>query len=115
MKEIYSVKVEINDRGWHDGSVHFACASDAVKHMRKFVAQQIWDARSEGRKVEYLCIFKDTAMDSSEAIRPATQTISFRLTTKDGESSLYEYRVWATQLYDEGEYFKNKKYFYHWL
>lgn len=113
--EIYSVKVEINDKGWCDGGVFFTCASDAVKHMRKFIAQQIWDARAEKRKVEYLCTFKDTAMESKREKRPATQTISFRITTKDGESSLYEYRVWATQLHGEGEYFKNKKYFYHWL
>lgn len=113
--EIYSVKVEINDKGWRDGNVFFTCASDAVKHMRKFIAQQIWDARSEGRKVEYLCTFKDTAMESQKNERPATQTISFRITAKNGGSSWYEYRVWATEIHDKGEYFNKKRFYYHWL
>lgn len=115
MKEVYYVRVEINDEGWRDGDVFFTCSSDAVKHMRKFIAQQIWDARSVGSKVECFCMFKDTAMESRQKECPATQTISFRITTKLGKSSLYEYRVWAKQLYGEAEYFKNKKPYYYWL
>lgn len=115
MTEIYKVQYEVNDRGWNAGDICFTEAEDAVKHMRKFVAHEIMAARLEGCKVEYLCVFKDTAMESMKVVRPATQTISFRITKPNGESSHYEYRVWAAPLYDKNEYNVEKRFGYCWL
>lgn len=109
MTEIYRVQYEVNDRGWQYGDVYFTEADDAVKHMRKFVAHEIMAARAEGCKVEYLCIFRDTVMDSSKAVHPLSQTINFKVTDKYGNATFYEYRVWATSLYDKGEYWEGKK------
>ena len=113
MKEIYKVQYEYNDRGWYSGDVCFTEASDAVKHMRKYIAHEIMDARADGCKVDYLCIFKDTAMESKS--NPVTQTISFRITDKNGKISHVEYRVWAAQLFGEGEYKVDERFGYYQL
>lgn len=113
MKEIYRVQNEADDKGWHAGDVCFTEASDAVKHMRKYVAHEIMDARADGCKVDYLCIFKDTAMGTKS--NQATQTISFRITDRNGKTSHVEYRVWASQLFGAGEYKVDERFGYYQL
>lgn len=93
-KKVYFIKCEVNDHGWHTGYHHFTCKEDAIKLMRRYVARQIWFARSENKKV-FLKVMEDSVMDA----RPGetSQTIFTRI----GEDT-FEYRIWAADmLYDE--------------
>ena len=93
-KKVYFIKCEVNDHGWHTGYHHFTCKEDAIKLMRRYVARQIWFARSENKKV-FLKVMEDSVMDA----RPGetSQTIFTRI----GEDT-FEYRIWAADmLYNE--------------
>lgn len=93
-KKVYFIKCEVNDHGWHTGYHHFTCKEDAIKLMRRYVARQIWFARSENKKV-FLKVQEDSVMDD----RPGetSQTIFTRI----GEDT-FEYRIWAADiLYNE--------------
>ena len=103
-KEIYNVCVERNDKGWEIGEIYFKHPEDAIKHMRKFVANLICDKRRKNCKIELLRIFKDSSMNSILPKVPVTQTIDVRIKQKDGSVDFYEFRVWATTVYGTNEY-----------
>ena len=115
MKEIYRVQYEVNDGGWLFGDVCFSYANDAVKHMRKYIAHEIMAARADGCKVQYLCVFRDTAMNSNKDVHPLTQTITYKVTDRFGKETYYEYRIWASLLYDKDEYKVDNRFGYYWL
>lgn len=110
--EIYSVKYEANDKGWRDGNNFFANADDAVKHMRRYIANMLFIARENGLKISYLTVFDDVAMESKEAQK--TQTIEFGIKYSDGHIDRYDFRVWAAPLHKSEMPFI-KEIGYYWL
>lgn len=93
-QRVYFIRCEVNDHGWHTGYHHFTCKEDAIKLMRRYVARQIWFARSENKKV-FLKVQEDSVMDAQPG--ETSQTIFTRI----GEDT-FEYRIWAADiLYNE--------------
>lgn len=95
-QQIYKIRLEVNDHGWHDGYYCFKSVADAVKHMRRVVAKMIWDARSDGEDVKMLKVWRDSVTWAGPGLE--SQTIEVRI-----GCDLYEYRVFAVNLYSEGE------------
>ena len=99
MEKIYFIKSECNDNGWMTGFNYFKKLEDAITTMRRYVAHKILWERSEGNKIEYYRVWKDSVMDAS----PKTEsiTITFSVRNKDGEIFYWDFRVWCADLLDE--------------
>lgn len=95
-QQIYKIRLEVNDHGWHDGYYSFKNVADAVKHMRRVVAKMIWDARADGEDAQLLKVFRDSVTWAGPGVE--SQTIDVRI-----GFDFYEYRVFAVDLYSEGE------------
>lgn len=96
MKQIYKIRLEVNDHGWKDGYYCFKSVADAVKHMRRVVAKMIWNARADGEDVKLLKVFRDSVTWAGPYVE--SQTIDVQI-----GCDFYEYRVFAVDLYSEGE------------
>lgn len=95
-QQIYKIRLEVNDHGWHDGFFCFKSVADAVKHMRRAVAKMILDARADGEDVKLLKVWSDSVTWAGPDVE--SQTINVRI-----GCDWYEYRVFAVDLYSEGE------------
>lgn len=95
-QQIYKIRLEVNDHGWLDGYYCFKSVADAVKQMRRVVAKMIWDARRYNEEVKLLKVFRDSVTWAGPGVE--SQTIDVRI-----GDYLYEYRVFAVDLYSEGE------------
>ena len=95
-QQIYKIRLEVNDHGWHDGYYCFKTVPDAVRHMRRVVAALVWDARMQGDDVKMLKVWRDSVTWAGPDVE--SQTIDVRI-----GGDLYEYRVFAVDLYSEGE------------
>lgn len=97
-KTIFTVQYEVNDKNMGAGYHFFTKLEDAVKHMRRCVAKMIWYYRNEGCKVEFFKVFKDSPIG---VFNGDSQSICFRVTTKDKEYLYHEYRIYGYDLHDE--------------
>lgn len=95
-QQIYKIRCEVNDHGWHDGYYCFKSIADAVKHMRRVVAKMIRVARRDNEEVKLLKVFRDSVTWAGPGVE--SQTIDMRI-----GCNFYEYRVFAVDLYSEGE------------
>lgn len=102
-QQIYKIRLEVNDHGWHDGYYCFKSATDAVKHMRRVVAKLIMDARRDGEEVKLLKVFRDSVTWAGPYVE--SQTINVRI-----GADFFEYRVFAFDLYSDGEMPNNFNY-----
>lgn len=94
VKEIYSIRVEINDSGWQElPSYYYENAATAVKAMRNIIASKLWMARHYGKKVHHFNVWRDTPTGHCENDGLESQTINVWI----GED-LYEWRVFAHKL-----------------
>lgn len=102
-QQIYKIRLEVNDHGWNDGYYSFKNVADAVKHMRRVVAKLIMDARRDGEEVKLLKVFRDSVTWAGPGLD--SQTINVRI-----GADFFEYRVFAYDLYSEGEMPNNLNY-----
>ena len=54
-------------------------------------------------------------MNSNKDVHPLTQTITYKVTDRFGKETYYEYRIWASLLYDKDEYKVDNRFGYYWL
>ena len=87
--EIYNIQYEVNDEGWIPCPCFYTSAEDAVKEMRRIVAQKIM---SDRKNTKFFKVWLDTPTWHT-ANKAESQTINFKL-NKD----FYEYRVFAHKL-----------------
>lgn len=99
MKNIYTISVEKNDRGFYNADNTFTDKLDAICFLRKAIAREIICRRAEGYKIIYLNVY---AMNLDSCF---PQVIEIGI--QSGKDIYrYDYRVKEINLIESEEDFK---------